>query len=912
MFFSVRENMADKSNKPTPLVGIKPVPMKLFATWEVDRTPPNCIPRLCSLTLSRLVVFKALGSDLASITIAVKVQGSKRTLRSNEMALPPNGLLDTELQLNFSLQYPHFLKRDGNKLHVMLQRRKRYKNRTILGYKTLAEGVVNMSQVLQRQMDLELDLVSDIKTDVKSHGNSNVVARVTVQSLNSQPVDHEDSTKHSQHAGRVADFSDDDEEFSSNEEGEGEGEGEGSDSEPMLEERRARKAKIPVNARQRNLKQKFIALLKRFRVSEDLHGLASDRETIGRKLSGGDMDPADIEDLFEELEDLSDSGPEVDTMSISSTPKPSLRPFFSSSRSLLHADSLNVPTERGLERLSDESSKKADSDSHPENWTDSDPPPQPSSPPKNSDEKKLQQQQQLQEVGERERKGRLFNRDRNSQSGGKTKKQHPQSQQQQLYDRQTTPAPIHLHIHGDTNANEQPRKVLLEQLTRVLPSEDFVPDQLCLVNTGDPLGALLASRLQDRQHKVICTASSADVRATISCLVNKIQKFCNSNPKPPAQIKLLLAGSDSFVNCVLRHYVEQLSFKPPDWQTYIRFLVVPLGNNTLCRYLGSLDGIYNAAFASESWRDILERGDSSEAATRIQRYVQQSSGQATVHLPIAEAMLTYKEKRSSIESKYIIIKKVKKVRMTSTFIRRSIHRFISTSVRSDDESSQIFIPFMNDVRLGSPEGSASASVDLEEMNTATSPAAPLSGSPPSSLQTVGEKKVTPPSSPNMSATIIGPNSMFRELCEPLELQLDYWLIPGSDSGGGSQVKGKGDSTKSTLKSTFRSLQIARLSLSGEQPSPHFTINYSTKEKKQKIMRLGKKKEKEKENEPRSQVVEGVSRLICSPKTQNIPLKLCIDGTEWTGVKFFQLSAHWQTHVRYFPVSLFTAHDSTQL
>lgn len=44
-------------------------------------------------------------------------------------------------------QYPHFLKQDGNKLHVMLQRRKRYKNRTILGYKTLAEGIINMSQV---------------------------------------------------------------------------------------------------------------------------------------------------------------------------------------------------------------------------------------------------------------------------------------------------------------------------------------------------------------------------------------------------------------------------------------------------------------------------------------------------------------------------------------------------------------------------------------------------------------------------------------------------------------------------------------------------------------------------------------------------------------------------------------------
>lgn len=60
--------------------------------------------------------------------------------------------------------------------------------------------------------------------------------------------------------------------------------------------------------------------------------------------TGGDVDPTEIEDLFEELEDLSDSGPEIDTMSISSTPKPSLRPFFSSSRSLLQ-ETLNVPGE---------------------------------------------------------------------------------------------------------------------------------------------------------------------------------------------------------------------------------------------------------------------------------------------------------------------------------------------------------------------------------------------------------------------------------------------------------------------------------------------------------------------------------------------------------------------------------------
>ena len=47
----------------------------------------------------------------------------------------------------FLCQYPHFLKREGNKLQILLQRRKRYKNRTILGYKTLAAGCIDMAEV---------------------------------------------------------------------------------------------------------------------------------------------------------------------------------------------------------------------------------------------------------------------------------------------------------------------------------------------------------------------------------------------------------------------------------------------------------------------------------------------------------------------------------------------------------------------------------------------------------------------------------------------------------------------------------------------------------------------------------------------------------------------------------------------
>lgn len=104
--------------------------------------------RLCSLTLTRLVLLRPLGSDLATISLAVKMQSSKRTLRSNELVLPQNGLLDTPLDVTFCIQYPHYLKREGNKLHILLQRRKRYKNRTMLGFKTLAEGVIRMDQVI--------------------------------------------------------------------------------------------------------------------------------------------------------------------------------------------------------------------------------------------------------------------------------------------------------------------------------------------------------------------------------------------------------------------------------------------------------------------------------------------------------------------------------------------------------------------------------------------------------------------------------------------------------------------------------------------------------------------------------------------------------------------------------------------
>jgi len=75
---------------------------------------------------------------------------------------------------------------------------------------------------------------------------------------------------------------------------------------------------------------------------------------------------------------------------------------------------------------------------------------------------------------------------------------------------------------------------------------------------------------------------------------------------------------------------------------------VSTGNSSiLARYLASLDSMYAASFSGDSWRELTERLDSKiecqEAMNRIQRYL--VAANSYVALPVAEAMVTYKERR---------------------------------------------------------------------------------------------------------------------------------------------------------------------------------------------------------------------------------------------------------------------------
>ncbi|XP_038206438.1 phosphofurin acidic cluster sorting protein 1 isoform X2 [Zerene cesonia] len=867
--------MTEKNKSEKMTNASKPVPMKLFAAWEVDRTPSNCIPRLCTLRVTRLRVCGALGEagggaaagGAGAVTLAARMHSSKRTLRSNDITIPP---MDVELDLCFSLQYPHFVKRDGNRLQIMLQRRKKYKNRTILGYKTLAEGVIRMDQVLQRSMDMELELISVGGKVGAAAGQP--VARLTITGLASTPVDH-DTKNNNTLLITERGYSDEEEEgeFSSVEEADDMTYGAPArrrphrqiefnkadfsytklgymdrerqsyirskaherDSDSELEHAPSKRKGSRGKLAQRNLKQKFAALLRRFRVPEEMgeRGAARDNHNAQR----------DIDELFQELESLScgegeDSGPDqMDTISIGSTPKPSLRPFFSSSRSLAnqdhhrhsnvtrHASLASAAELRPRDRLhaisfteseavrssaGDERGSEGNSDGDATLDAPVSGASVSSSPPNETKEDK---------------RSRLF---RSATSGGNLTPASGARKKNSLVIGTERPLSAHDLIALSPTALE-PRRTMAEQVSRVLGEEGPVPECVA-VAPGALARALQALAVP---AAIAPPGVVPDARPLLQAVLARAAKQGSRRA-----LRMCVCGGEAAAAGGLRAHAELAARRPHDAPP-LRYYIIPVGQCTVSRYLAASDPTYAALFASEAWTALCERAadanmaDIAEMSSRIARYLN-SIGPVN-NIPIGEAMVAYRDKSG------------------------------------DEDSSQTFVPFIAEVRVGWAEA-CGTSLEGEE------------GSPPA--------RPSPPATP-------APDPLPPAL-DPLELQLDYWLVGGASGGKSAEgcEGGAGGGGKVTVKAAFRALLVTR-------QNHHLAITYLTKEKKQKIMRLGKKKEKSGESEAgRAHSVEGVARLICSAKGSHTPLKVYIDGTEWTGVKFFQLSTQWQTHVKTFPVA----------
>uniref|UniRef100_A0A8C9TQ72 Si:ch211-126j24.1 n=1 Tax=Scleropages formosus TaxID=113540 RepID=A0A8C9TQ72_SCLFO len=751
------------------------VPMNLFATWEIDRSSPSCVPRLCSLTLKKLVVLKELDKDLNSVVIAVKIQGSKRVLRSNEYLLPPGGLMETDLELTFSLQYPHFLKRDANRLQVMLQRRKRYKNRTILGYKTLAVGVINMAEVMQHPSDggQILGLHSNVKeAPVRT-------AEISVHSLSSQPIDHEDNSGQAGPKSKASDRSPDIDNYSEEDDDSYSSEQEGSDD-PVHgqdlydEDDEVRKPKQP-------RKMTRATSITRVRSRRELMCwvatwlLVSSYEVL-------DSDPVDQTQEAEEDLDLlydnlidnpSDSGPEMeDNESVLSTPKPQLKPFFGGmSHSSSQTEVGSLHSQRS--QPGDSTSPVSDRFSRPHlllTISTSFPGRKSVRPPA------LRAPRQLQFSWHTK--------------AGDSKKRL--SNPATLDAVETCPSAASLSSPPPPRIIQVPRKSVYDQLNQIMISDERLPESIILINSADWQGQFLSEILRAQNQPIVCTCSAADTQAAFSTIVTRIQRFCNCNAQTPPTMKVAVAGDQSYLSTVLRFFVEQLASKTPDWLSYIRFLVIPFGSHPLAKHVASLDSRFSGLFMDAAWRELFGRSeppssDSVDVAGRVVQYL--AGANVSHHFPISEAMLTYKQK----------------------------------------------------------------------------------------------------SSPCPGGELMG-------------LQVDYWSWHGLEKRREGDRRDVG--IKSTLKSNFRSLQVSRIPGAGELAAPPcMSMTVVMKEKNKKVIFLTKKP-KEKELDSKSQVIDGISRLICTAKHQHTMLRVSIDGVEWNDVKFFQLAAQWPTHVKHFPVGIF--------
>ncbi|CAF0761314.1 unnamed protein product [Rotaria sp. Silwood1] len=590
--------MAEK-NLRTLTSGKMATTLMAYAQLEIDNSS-TCIPRLCRFSIVRVVLNRAIdGADSNAIVVAVKIQSNKRTFRCCEISLQQDGTLDAPVNLQYLITYPHYFKRDINKIQIYIQRRK---NRPMIGYKTLARGEINLHEVIQRPQSLDLHLYLNTNEKVKQNVRSPIhednsggaiddtqkrpIGYVSIVSLSSTiPTESTDQTtttrskfglstkRHHHHRHRIADFDkslNDDDEYV--EEEELNSELEDSDLEMNI---KTKQQKFNTNI----LRNKIIKMFKRkanqttnnqnsntnrtttntTSSSHEHHGFIFDRQS-------------DIEE--DQLSDISDSTIPVDQWSIESVPKPGFTPV----------EQLQVL------KFSEDDPNMTRKSTNPFDSNDS---------PLDSDGSDLGIDAE----------------------------------------RTNIPPPAVMSI-----LEEKPSRPLtttvrdsaVKQLDE-LYINDRLPETVIFLYTGINQANINASKFKEYNLSVISLSTLVDAKVALNNLIQRIQKNISQSQQIPV-LRIVLLGNDAFVNSFLQSYVECLASRPHEYMNYFRFYFVPLIFSYLAKFLGSLDSQYESLFGGTELSN--EAIDIRELSQKITRYLKTS--QRTLALPVGEVMLNRK------------------------------------------------------------------------------------------------------------------------------------------------------------------------------------------------------------------------------------------------------------------------------
>ncbi|KAI6189930.1 hypothetical protein M3Y97_00061500 [Aphelenchoides bicaudatus] len=846
-----------------PSTSSSAVPMRFFANLDTIRENNYTVPRALSMTLIRLTFFKNLEVG-NNIVISVRLQGNKRTLRSNDIScnVEPGARID--LDISFVIQYAHFMKRKRNILEILIQRRKKYKNRQIPGFKSLATGILNLDEIFQMSGSREIKIFGKaddandvcIASLVISHCKS-VAVQQNIKSMKNQTKDSEDDEE-------IVDESSSDSEVDYLD----------VEQTSRMANSVSRKRRSHKKTNQKNaIKQRLVKILKRFKEPEEGNAALSRGNTASsiRKPT-----TRELEEIFQELENISDSGPEVDVdkLSIRSNPRPGLhRPFFGSKTDILP---IIDDTPHSAEESDTESEKSSDIENA--NFEES----------TTENKKKLSTSNSIENT--------------------------PQSSSQQSTQRvKHSLTARSLNVSSlEIKAIENPPSLaeLLSRLDSEAPTSIVAPN-VWICSSADFPWLSKVDFGQLKKARILDCATQVEIRAVVQSIISRIQKFCNSNSVAPPPTLIGIYGTDRHISYLLRAYVDYLQNKPaPEWISHLRFAVLCPPISALGRLLAqnSDTGQIEAAWRSlAKTASVFESGEGT--ASDLQEFEEilcNSMAAASnlaenrlLNLPIGEVMLQCAQQ-----------------------IDPSLQN--ASMANESGNGSQVFVPFLSEIHLGNLDALnylyfMKNSMDEPTQGSNSSTPASTTNVNPLSAQTTPQQQsssgtVSPPSSPQLPKTS-EPNR---------ELHLEYWTFLPSmqtqssshsqndfysfDSSTSAFTPGKIPAptagNKFSIKASLKMLSVA--------PPICFPSNLSKEKRKDKVLqKLGRKPkpvrnasvyrdlstcfQKTADNFVHSRVVANVGK--------NSDLDLSIDGVVWLKIRFFQITSQWQTHVKFFPISV---------
>lgn len=788
--------------------------MRLYATWDVDRATPSTVPRIFNVSINRILL-DCVSPEVNSIIVTAKLPLSKRSryLRSNEIKVTPShGRIDLDCDISFCIQYPHFLKRKSNILQLLIQRRKKYKNRLPGGLRDLAVGNINLTYIMQQGGLREIQLNPSSENEVELKGVGACAGKVFLASCYSQApevVDDRDKQKKNVEDSEEETETDyDDVEGDLNEMPSGRSQRHKTSTE--IETRTAR-------TKGKNLKYQMNKLFNMFRPEDG-------RRPVVKEMPWEDDD----------LDSPYDSGPELfnDGESIRSNRRPQLAPFFDQKEKIDHL--------AAMYEVSDGEAEPQDG------W--------------NSDQENVA------------KSNRLIQKD----SIGSA---HPESSQTPVRTSgmrvMTSSFDSHSIPHSSTlnsikNDHAVHRGVSLsEQLSAILGTS-MSPEgseAVWLCNLSEwPAYATLGGPVP-----LVNCPSFSQVRQTLSHVINRIQNFCHSNSSNPPLSIVGIIGTDKLFSQVVRAYVECLAHKSlANLINHLRFVAIPSTSSLFYKLIEGIDPQLD-----NLCRDLWDRfGDMNHAekttlAAKIAAWPNSVSS-SKLNLPIGEAMLQLTADR-------------------------------------DPEGGRVFLPFLSEVRVGSQQ--------CEIENDDDSNGIGING--------FGNQTIVSPREESVVSKIDGsspPHSPQLRNVDGQELNMDFWpnnqpvqqqFSYGSDfpsTSSNTTPNSKKDTAKVTIKAHFKTLLVSRSPSSGS-----LSLTYLKEKRKDKMLqKLGMKKgqkQKPEEGGIPSQV-SSIGRMLCSASGKHNELTVIIDGNAYNGIRYFQTSPQWQTHIKSFPIAFFTPNVCT--